>query len=378
MRLLWAHLLGFRNIAEARLDFCPGVNLLLGDNGHGKTNLLEALDYPSLGRSFRGAADGELVRFGEPAAHLELAAEDDDGRPMTFAAGIERDGRRRLRLDGETVRRKADLVGRLLTVVYDPTTVELVRGGPRHRRRYLDRALSLTSAEYLAQLRRYRRALRQKSHLLREGRRRRLPLAAVARDLQAWNRELAASGRHLVRERRRLAAETQPLATALHVALTGRRDELQLVYRQGIEVAAFSGAGGDFERDFDAVLDYIMTEEYQRGRCLAGPHLDDLDVRLAGVDLRTYGSQGETRTAAIALQLAQGEFLWRHTGRRPVLMLDDIFSELDADRARRLRELTAAEHQVFAATARREDVAGWEAPALRAWRIRDGEVTPEP
>jgi len=377
MRLTAAHLLGFRNIVEARLECSPTVNIFLGDNGQGKTNLLEALDYLSLGRSFRGSKDGELVGFAASAAHLRIEARDEHEATLVLEAGIDRQGRRKLRVDGVDLKRKSDLVGRLPTVVYDPRTVDLIRGGPRWRRRYLDRGLSLLSRDYLRQLQRYQRALRQKIHVLREGRRRQTSLAAVAPDLQAWNRELAGSGSALLRARRDLVRELEPLASSLHARLTGRQDQLQLFYRQGIDLDDSGSAAGDFEGDFCARLDYIMGDEYQRGRCLAGPHLDDLDVSLCGVVLRTFGSQGETRTVAIALQLAQGEMIWRRTGVRPVLLLDDIFSELDTDRAHRLQELTAADHQVFIATARREDIAAWHPSRHRVWHVRAGEVRQE-
>ncbi len=374
MRLLSAHLLGFRNIAEARLECSPTVNVLLGANGQGKTNLLEALDYVSLGRSFRGASDSELVGFTAEAAHLELVVETEGGGRSVFEVGLDRQGRRRLRIDGVTVRRKSELVGRLTTVVYDPRTVELVRGGPRLRRRYLDRGLSLLSPEYFRNLQLYQRALRHKGHLLREGRRLGRPLAALVEDLRAWNRELAATGALLVRDRVALVRELGPLTSQLHARLSGRQEEMELVYKQGVGDIEIAAGEDDFEGAFCARLDYIMADEYQRGRCLAGPHLDDLDVRLDGVSLRTYGSQGETRTVAIALQLAQGEMIWRRRRVRPVLLFDDIFSELDPDRARRLQQLTAERHQVFIATAREEDISGWQPEGRRLWRVTAGEV----
>lgn len=382
MHLIEATLLDFRNLAEVQFAFSPGVNVLLGANGQGKTNVLEGLNYLALGRSFRGARDDELVRFGAAACHARLRLAEESGRERALEFGLEAAGERRLRVDGEPVKRKSDLVGLLQTVVFDPQTVELVRGGPEARRRWLDGAVSGVDAAYLRHLQIYNRALRQKSRLLGDVRKRLTPAAAAGPDLAVWNAELAAHAAPIMRARALWLRDCSPAAGSAYADLAPGAGTLELAYRPQVAVtpdlAAAEADEAHFSREISGVFDYIGRDELRRGRCLAGPHMDDFDIALDGVALRTFGSRGETRTAAVALKLAQAELVHRTRGVRPVLFFDDIFSELDKDRSRELQERTAADHQVFIATARGEDVAGWDPPGRRTWRIVDGRVTASP
>ena len=374
MRLLEASLLDFRNLAEVQLSFSPGVNVLLGANGHGKTNVLEALNYPALARSFRGARDDELIRFDADACHLRLTVEEGEAS-SEIEVGLDRGGRRRMKVDGEEIRRRVELVGRLATVVFDPQTVELVRGGPEVRRRWLDQGISGVDPEYLAHLQFTNRALRQKARLLRDLRRGFASLATVRPDLETWNAELAAHAAPLIRKRADWLSRAARAGRDSYIDLADEKQELQLLYRPGVGVADPGGENGDFSREILNVLDYIISDEIRRGRCLSGPQTDDVDIVLDGVNLRTFGSRGETRTAAISLKLAQAEIVYGMRGVRPVLFFDDIFSELDKDRSRKLQERTATDHQVFIATARAEDVAGWEPDDARTWTVQEGAVT---
>ena len=374
MRLLGAHLSGFRNLSEARLVFSPGVNLILGDNGQGKTNLLEALNYPALGRSFRGSIDRDLVGFSAEAARVEIRAAGDDDVETAFAFGLDHDGARRIEVDGETLSGKRDLVGRLATVVYDPQTVELVRGGPVNRRRFLDAGLSVLDADYFTHLRAYTRALRQKTSLLRDAKRGSRLDPDRRGDLEIWNREMAEHAAPLFLARLAYLRELAVSASSLHGAFTGLESELELIYSQSVEIPQKDLSESDLKREISAYFDYISGDEIRRGRCLAGPHSDDVIIRLDGRPLRTFGSQGETRSAAIALKLAQGDLVFQRRRIRPVLFFDDIFSELDKERSRRLQDLTARDHQVFIATARPEDIEGWRPERTRRWSVSAGRI----
>ncbi|NTV03352.1 DNA replication and repair protein RecF [bacterium] len=378
MRLTEASLSGFRNLAEARLAFSPGVNVFTGANGQGKTNLLEALNYPALGRSFRGARDEELIGFGAAAAHVAVEAETEAGRAERYEYGLERGGGRRLRGDGEPVPRKADLVGRLATVVYDPQTVTLVRGAPDGRRRYLDQGLCGLDPAYFAELQAYNRALRQKTSLLRDAAAGGRGRPGLRDDLRAWSAEMARHAAPLVRDRARYVRELGPVAQDVLAGFTGRAATLDIAYAPGLEIAEKEAPLADLTREISSLLDYIGEAEIRRGRCLAGPHADDLELVLDGVNLRTFGSQGETRSVAIALKLAQGELVFRRRRIRPILFFDDIFSELDQERTRRLQEATAQMHQVFIATARADDVAGWRPGDARRWAVEAGRIVESP
>ncbi len=374
MRLLEANLLGFRNLTEAQLVFSPGVNIFVGRNGQGKTNLLEALNYPALGRSFRGAADRELVAFDQDTAHVEIKSAGEDDTEQVFEFGLQRDGTRRVRVDGEILASKHQLIGRLATVVYDPQTVELVRGGPINRRRFLDAGLCILDPEYLHHLRFYTRALRQKTRLLRDMKGGRGVDPEHRRNLEIWNMEMAEHAAPLLRERAAYVRELAAEASRLHGAFTDQESTLELVYSQGLNIDQKDLSEDDFRQEILRIFDYIIGDEIKRGRSLAGPHTDDVKIQQNAVSLRTFGSQGETRSAAIALKLAQGELVHRKRRIRPILFFDDIFSELDRDRTRRLQDMTARDHQIFIATARPEDVEGWSPDRTSRWSVHTGRI----
>jgi DNA replication and repair protein RecF len=352
------------------------VNIFLGGNGQGKTNLLEALNYPALGRSYRGAADRELIAFASDATRVRIEARDDADTARSFEFALQRDGGRRFRVDGEALRRKLHLVGRLPTVVYDPQTVELVRGGPENRRRFLDAGLSSLDRDYLHHLGRYRRALRHKMRLLRDLRSGFRPGPRLRGDLEIWNREMAEHAAPLLSGRALYVQELARAAALVHEELTGLQTALQLVYLQGVDIPQKDLAETDFRGEILRVFDYILGDEIKRGRSLAGPHTDDVEIRLGEMCLRTFGSQGETRSAAIALKLAQGELVYRKRRTRPILFFDDIFSELDKDRSRQIQDMTARDHQIFIATARAEDVREWRPGRARRWSVRGGRIEP--
>jgi DNA replication and repair protein RecF len=385
VKILSARWTGFRNLDDAEVRFSPGVNLLLGRNGQGKTNVLEALNFLSLGRSHRGARAEELIQFGRDALHVALTMTDDHGERHTCEYGLDRRGGRRIRVDGEVLSRRSDLVGRLATVFFWPESVDLVRGGPELRRRFADQGLSGLAASYLRSLVAYQRGLRQKSRLLKDLRRGLRDRATAGEELAAWNRDLASHALTLGLGRADWAAALQPWAAAGYRELAGNSGGLEFVYRPrlqalhpGRQAPRTEAEKVQFQAEILAEFDYIGSEETRRGRPLTGPQFDDFDVRLGDRDLRVYGSQGETRTAAIALILAQSDVVFQRRRVRPVLFLDDIFSELDRERARRLQERCARDHQIFIASARADDVAGWSPADRRQWRVEDGRLTTLP
>ena len=375
MKILRARLQGFRNLSDGEIEFSPGVNLLLGGNGQGKTNLLEALDFLALGRSHRGARTEELIRFGESNLHVHLDLEDDHGKVRTCEYGLDRDGTRRIRIDGRQINRRTELVGHLATVFFWPQSVDLVRGGPDLRRRFADQGLSGLDPAYLSALGAYQRGLRQKSSLLRDLRRGfRHPEEARA-ELAAWNHELATQAVPVGRGRADWAQLIEPLAGEVYDHLAETSANLEFIYRPRLATLATSTENKDLAAEILAEFDYIGSDEARRGRPLTGVQFDDFDIRLGNLDLRVYGSQGETRTAAISLILAQSDVVYQRRRVRPVLFLDDIFSELDRRRAQRLQERCALDHQIFIATARADDVADWCPEKIRRWRVEDGKLT---
>ena len=383
MHIVTTNICGFRNLQDADFIFSPRVNLVLGRNGEGKTNFLEALNYFSLGRSHRGSKNEELVGFKQESLYVQLKVEEESGNLFSCEFGLDRNGGRRFRLDGEVVRRRADLVGRLATVFFNPDSIQLVRGGPQKRRHFVDQGMSEVDPLYLAALTSFQRALKQKSGLLRQYKMGQVGQTAVSQELEAWNKELAKHATIICLGRLEYSRLLTPHVATSNRILTDREPALEFIYRprlETIEKAQKSTSEklpekGYLEGEIFTEIDYIRGSEMQRGRPLVGPQLDDFEVRCNGLDLRVFGSQGETRTAAISLILARSDVLFERRQIRPVLFFDDIFSELDRERTRRLQEMASSLHQVFIATARQDDVSGWQPEEMKTWTVSSGVFT---
>jgi len=392
VRILSATVRGFRNLQESTFEFSPRVNLVLGRNGEGKTNLLEALNYYALGRSHRGARIDDLLGFDSDSAFVQLEIESKPGDVMRCEYAFERGKGNRFFLDGEVVGRRADLVGVLNTVYFDPESIRLVRGEPSRRRHFVDQGVSESEPLYLSHLTAFQRTLKQKNGLLRDLKRGFADYSSAREELRAWNRELAHHAVEICLGRDDYARRLTPCADNAQRALTGGDCGLEFVYRPALGTVRSQLAAEVPENDSDDPIlsplsfcekaqlegdilgefDYIMESEIKRGRTLGGPQFDDFEMRQDGLDLRVFGSQGESRAAAISLILARSDVLYLKRRIRPVIFFDDIFSELDSQRGHRLQEMASGLHQVFIATARPGDVAGWEPPEMKTWSVRDG------
>lgn len=356
----------FRNLASVSIEVPAHGLALVGDNGHGKTNLLEAVYYLHLFRSLRGARDLELVRFGAPAFHVGGVAAGT--RWIRVGAGFEKEsGRRRIMLDGVPCDRVSDALGAVPSVAFSPADVALVSGGPSARRRWLDLTLASTSPRYLSALRDYRAALAQRNAALRS--RVRSSPAAV------WNPALATHGARLTMDRAALVAWAAPRAAAHGVDL-GERGAIELRYRTGESLPP--DATEDQVRDgITAALVADRERDAERGLTHHGPHRDDVDLKVGGVSVRKFGSAGQQRTAAIALRLLEWAWHRERGGREPLLLLDDPVAELDRGRAARVLSLltSQAAGQVLLAVPREDDIPP-VLTSLTRLRVRDGHVIP--
>jgi DNA replication and repair protein RecF len=348
---------GFRNLEETDRAVPREGAALLGRNGQGKTNLLEAIYYPVLFRSLRGGADGEVAAFGGSGFHVGAVVAADRA-PLEIAATYQNAGKRkRISVNGADTPRLADAVGQWMAVAFTPGDVGLASGPAAERRHYLDRMLSLADRGYLHALSRYRAALAQRNSALRQGR---FELAG------AFDRVLAEAGATVVAARWAWAGPAAERFAAEFECL-GEAERATLAYRGNPELA---------DQDaWESALRESREADLARGMTTVGPHRDDLTLRIGGRLLREYGSTGQLRSAAVALKLIEIETLREARGTEPGLLLDDVFAELDRERQRRLavRLLGGAERQVFV-TAPRPD----ELPpglALEVWSMADGRVS---
>lgn len=363
----------FRNFAELELVFPPAGVAIIGENGSGKTNLLEALYYLEIFRSFRGVPDEQLVRFGQDAFHVRGRFELAAGDAREIAAGFERRPRRkRVALNGAEPERLGDALGRLAAVVFSPSDAAIVGGPPGERRRFLDIILSLNLPGYLADLQHYRQALKQRNALLRDG--------AAPALVEAWEEGLVAAGARVMHARAVWVCATSGSFARRYGAISGgapaRLRYAPAVPLAGAEEAVPVDAAAEA---FRAELVRLAARERERGVTLAGPHRDDLSLIVQDgtveVDLRRYGSGGQQRTAAIALRMVEAETARDARGREPIVLLDDVFAELDAGRSRRILELLEAEQrgQVIL-TAPKQSELEPRRGSLEHWRIAAGRV----
>jgi len=367
----------FRNFAELELSLPPSGAVIVGENGSGKTNLLEAVHYLEIFRSFRGAADEQLVRFDAEAFHVRGRFEDPAAaHTLEITAAYEpRTRRKRVTLDGAPVERLGDAIGRLGTVMFSPSDVNTVAGGPGERRRFLDIVLSLNTRGYLDALQRYRNVLRRRNAALRDG--------SSGDVLAVWDDALVESGTHVIRARTAWVHAYAPRFATLYAMISGGA-QANMTY--DADVAPEDGGDEHVAAAFAARLRRVAARERERGVTLAGPHRDDLRLYMLDesvpAELRQFGSGGQVRTAAIALRLIEAETVHRARGFRPLLLLDDVFAELDVPRSRRVLELLRAQQhgQVLLTAPKDADVlldevgdAAFGQPLAR-WRIAAGRV----
>ncbi len=390
MRLRRLVVRDFRNIERVALDLAPAGLAIVGDNGQGKTNLLEAIYYLQLLRSVRGARDAELVRFGAGAFHVAADADvptPNGLRTREAGVGFERAGKRkRVRVDGAEPPRLSDALGAVPSVILAPGDVALVAGAPSERRRYLDVVLALTSRPYLAALQAYRGALVRRNAALRDAARTGRGDARVA----VWEPALAEHGAVLWAERRRWVAARADAFAALCAAI-GERAPMRVRYATALAVPdgadgadgadGGEGGGGDEVAAARAAIERGLADkrafDVKRVATHVGPHRDDLEITLGGHELRTYGSGGQQRTGAIALRMLEAATLRDAIGGPPLFLLDDPFAELDARRAHRILDLLGAAGlgQTVLAVPRASDIPA-EFTELERATVRDGVVGP--
>jgi DNA replication and repair protein RecF len=346
----------FRNYARLDADFAPGFHLLLGDNAQGKTNILESIYLMATLRSFRGVGGAQMIRHGQRGYFVggNIVGAGEREVKMFWSAR-----ERKLALDGQPVKKLADYLGTLRTVVFCTEDLQLVKGAARARRRFLDLLLAQTRPGYLPLLQRYMRAVRARNALLKQ---RAIDEAA----LDSFSQELLKLGDQIIRARRELAPKFSPLARLAYRRISNDAEELRIEYQPSVE------------KDFTVELAQSRARERSYRSTLVGPHRDDLQLLLNEKSAAQFGSEGQKRTLAIALKMAQAEFLTGIHGSPPVLLIDDVMGELDEKRRSGflplLEHARKASGQVFM-TATEENWPSELGKDLQNWEVNKGTLT---
>lgn len=325
MPILAAELENFRNFTSLSCTFSPYINVITGENAQGKTNLIEALFYLSAMKSFRAAKDDPLIRHDADSAYLKENF-DNGQRDFTMEVTLRRNERKKVLKNGIPVRRSAEVVGLLPVVLFTPDDLDLIKAGGSERRRLLDLPLCQMKPLYLETLARYNRTLRMKRALLKQGR---TPENEMLCD--TYNADLARHGSQILLERASYLKKLEKEASPLLSSLSGEREELSLLYRT-VSVADPGKSAKENEGLLYDRLSSLMGSEFETETCLSGIHKDDVLIDLNSFSARTYASQGQMRSIALSLKLAERELLRKGTSSLPVLLLDDVLSELDPRR----------------------------------------------
>ena len=351
MHLTRLALTDFRCYPAVDLSLGPGVSTLIGQNGQGKTNLVEAAGYVATLGSHRVSSDAPLVRQGTERAILRAAITSAE-RDSLVEIEINPGRANRARVNRVAVPRPRQVLGILRTVLFAPEDLALVKGDPDQRRRYLDELLVTAAPRYAAVRSDYERVVKQRTALLKSARAHRLPEGA----LETWDEHLVRSGVELLAGRLGLTATLRPLVAKAYAAVSGEDGAAGINYRQrGVDQEGDAADPEVLAARLRDALARSRSEELDRGVCLVGPHRDDLELTIGPLPARGYASHGESWSMALALRLAAYELL-RADGEDPVLLLDDVFAELDTARRDRLARLVAGAEQVLVTAAVPADV----------------------
>ena len=313
-------LLNYRNYKQLHMDFHSGTNVLYGDNAQGKTNILEAVYVCSTTKSHKGSKDKEIVRFGEEESHIKMTVRRD-GIPYRIDMHLKKNRTKGVAVNGVPIKKASELFGIVNVIFFSPEDLNIIKNGPAERRRFLDLELCQLNKVYVYDLVQYNRVVVQRNRLLKEMD----SDPSLKETLNIWDSQLVRFGSELIRLRTRFVEELNELIREIHFHLSGEREELEIRYEPNV-----------MPETFVAELSRNRNQELRQRLTLTGPHRDDLNFIVNGADIRKFGSQGQQRTAALSLKLSEIELVKRTVKDYPVLLLDDVLSELDGKRQEHL------------------------------------------
>ncbi|RMI01703.1 MAG: DNA replication/repair protein RecF [Calditrichaeota bacterium] len=366
MQLLRLSLLNFRNYKDATIDFSDGIHVLYGENGAGKTSIIEAIHYLALTKSFRTTVDRHLILHQEEMFRIQGEFRTGQGQPLTTALAYAVDRGKQLTVNGQKIARFSEYIGEVPVVLLHPEDLNISQGSPRQRRRFLDMLLCQSSKLYLHDLIQYNRSLKQRNQLLQSG-------VSDPQLLIPWEENLISYGSEIILKRKKAVEQLNELVNQFYRKLSGREDRVNIVYQCNVQPQAPQEIAQIYARQFERK----RAQEVETGSTIVGPHRDDLIFTLNGRPMRLYASQGEHKTCVIALKLAEFHYLQQQQQQSPILLFDDIFGELDAHRIREMLHQLSHIGQVFVTTTSRtffEKVPRLEVPT-HYYHVENATVT---
>lgn len=347
----------FRNYENLSLRLCRGSNILYGENAQGKTNLLEAIFMACTAKSYRFTKDRDLIRFGEEEAHIKLILRKGSA-PYRIDMHLKRNQSKGIAIDEIPIRRASELFGIANIVCFSPEDLSLIKDGPVVRRRFLDLELCQLNRGYLQELGRYGRILNQRNRLLRD-----IPFKVGLLDtLSVWDEQLLSSGIALIEIRSAFMKRLSPIISEIHGRLSGGREKIEVDYEPNVKA-----------ENFRKKLSLLRESELKQHLSLAGPHRDDISFRIDGRDIRKFGSQGQQRTAALALKLSEIELVREMIDDTPILLLDDVLSELDSARQNYLLKILKDTQNIISCTGL-DDFLSKRFPIDQLYQVEGGKI----
>ena len=316
MNIRSIELKNFRNYENLEISFDEGTNILFGDNAQGKTNILEAAYMSGTTKSHKGSRDREMIRFGEEEAHLKTVVVRG-GREYQIDMHLKKNRAKGIAIDKIPIKKASELFGILNIVFFSPEDLNIIKNGPAERRRFLDSELCQLDRIYLADLTNYNKILAQRNKLLKDM----IYRPSLSDTLPVWDMQLIETGKKIIRRRKQFVDELREIVSDIHYRISGGKEELFLKYEPNID-----------DIFFEDELSRAKEKEKKLCQTSVGPHRDDLLFSIGDVDIRKYGSQGQQRTSALSLKLSEIELVRKSISDTPVLLLDDVLSELDSSR----------------------------------------------
>ena len=306
----------YRNYDHLNIEFDRGTNIFYGDNAQGKTNILEAVYIAATTKSHKGSRDSEIIRFGHEEAHVRTVVEND-GIPTRVDMHLRSSKTKGIAIDGNRIKKAAELMGLCKVVFFSPEDLNIVKNGPSHRRRFIDMELCQLDQFYLYNLNNYNKILNRRNQVLKDMHFDR----GLEESLSVWDDQLISYGTKIIERRKKFADELEEQIKDVHSKLSGGREEISIIYEPSVK-----------EEDFEESLKASRSRDIKSKATAIGPHRDDFAFMIGDIDIRKFGSQGQQRTAALSLKLSEIDMMKKLSGDNPILLLDDVLSELDRKR----------------------------------------------
>ena len=352
----------YRNYSHLHIDFHKGTNVLYGDNAQGKTNILEAVYVCSTTKSHRGSKDKEIIRFGADESHIKMMVRRD-GIPYRIDMHLKKNKAKGVAVNGVPIKKASELFGIVNVIFFSPEDLNIIKNGPAERRRFIDLELSQLDKVYLNNLSNYNRIVNQRNHLLKE-----LSFGGkkdLSDTLEIWELQMVQYGERLIARRKEFVEQINGIIAKIHQRLTGGKESLKIIYEPST---------GDLP--FEQALNRYRERDLRMKSTTVGPHRDDIGFLIGDMDIRKYGSQGQQRTAALSLKLSEIELVKLATHDTPILLLDDVLSELDKHRQNYLLD-SIHDIQTLITCTGVEDFVNYRFSINKVFHVQNGQVTKE-